>query len=89
MATEDKACNCQSCQPINTEVICQTFSQSAMRYNEGSSTAALLAINANQHLTNQFTAQAQQQLESTNASRQSADQLLALMLAKIPVVAPA
>ena len=81
---DQEPCTCASCQPINTEVICQTFSQSAMRYNDGSSTAALNAINANQHLTNQFTAQAQQQLESTNASRQASDQLLVALLDKIP-----
>ena len=86
MAAENK-CTCDSCSPINVDAICQTFAQSAMRYSEGASTAALLAINANQHLTNQFTAQAQQQLESMNASRQSSDQLLAQMLARIPIAA--
>ena len=88
MADKQEPCTCASCAPVNTEVICQTFAQSAMRYSDGSSTAALLAINANQHLTNQFTAQAQQQLESTNASRQAGDQLLGQLLSRIPIVTP-
>lgn len=87
MAQENR-CSCEPCSEINTSVICQTFAQSAMRYSDGSSTAALLAINANQHLTNQFTAQAQQQLESTNASRQAGDQLLGQLLSRIPIVTP-
>jgi len=85
---ESNQCSCDPCGEINTKVICDTFAQSAMRYSDGSSTAALMAINANQHLTNQFTAQAQQQLESTNASRQGADQLLGQMLSRIPIVTP-
>lgn len=75
---DESKCGCNPCSQINTDVICQNFSQTAMRYNDGSSTAALNAINANQHLTNQFTAQAQQQLESTNNSRMVSDILLAL-----------
>lgn len=60
-----------------------------MRYSDGSSTAALNAINANQHLTNTFTSKNQGMLEGTNASRQAGDQLLGQLLSRIPITTPA
>jgi len=71
-------CTCASCAPVNTEVICQTMAQSAMRFNEGSNQSASMSISNGIHLQHQYNTQAQQALESTNNSRLISDVLLAL-----------
>ncbi len=86
MADPGKKCTCSTCDPINNEVICQTFAQTAMRYNDGSAHAALMGLNTQQNLQAMFNVQAQQGLESSNESR-LAEAILMLSKVGAPPVA--
>lgn len=81
---EREPCTCQSCNPVNTEVICETMAQGMARFNEASNQNASMSISNGIHLQHAYNTQAQQQLESTNASRASSDAVILAALNKIP-----
>ena len=62
-------CSCNPCGEINDNVVCQTFAQSASRFNEASNQAAAMAINNQQNLQNMYNAKAQQTLEKGSGER--------------------
>lgn len=87
MADESK-CECNSCSQINVDVICQTFAQTASRFNEQASANSAMAISNGTHLQHSYNTQSQQQLESTNNSRLVSDILLAVAAGRQPAQLP-
>lgn len=68
-ANDSSRCGCDPCGGINDSVVCQMFAQSAARYNDGSSHAAISGLMTQQNLQSMFNVKAQQGLASDASDR--------------------
>ena len=76
-------CNCRSCDPVNTEAICQSLAQTMTRYNDSASQTASIANANNVSLQHQYTSSAQNAISGSQGDK-LISQLASLMALRNP-----